>query len=199
MCLLQGCTPLRDDQSLATACSWNIFHHSNNNWTSSVTEAIFRLGETLFLFCYPKITKNLKPIIVSHSFSMGERREQDTRAQGLHSSLLTIPTSSKGRFSLSPWRTRFWSAKWREKLLPTCWSLEPVPKKVTLSRRWPQPGFSPSHLFPTWGTAADTETSSSALQLRSQAESSGSESQRWRKPSRQRSYGTSSSTADAVH
>ena len=72
MCLLQGCTALRGDQRLGAACSGSICHQPTNSLTSSVTEATFERGESLFWLCYPGITRNFNPIIASHSSSMGD-------------------------------------------------------------------------------------------------------------------------------
>ena len=93
MCLLQGCTALRGDQRLGAACSGSICRQPTNSLTSSVTEATFERGESLFWLCYPGITRNFNPIIASHSSSMGDGGGE-TRAHGLRPWLLTAPLES---------------------------------------------------------------------------------------------------------
>ena len=144
MCLLQGCTPLRDDQRLGAACSGNIFHHSNNNLTSSVTEAIFERGETLFWLCYPKITKNLNPIIASHSLSLGDGRKRDACSRFApfppdhphFKSMASQPLSTDDRALTS-----------QVKALVPSHSPEPGPKQGSVSLRGPRPASPPASAY----------------------------------------------------
>ena len=107
MCLLQGCTPLRGDQRLGAACSGSICHQPTNSLTSSVTEATFERGESLFWLCYPGITRNFNPIIASHSSSMGDGAGETPTVCALGS---WPPHMSRWRVSLSPRTTGLWPA-----------------------------------------------------------------------------------------